>query len=85
MLARRGPGKDCDEQVTLKVLGKNKAFTPGFDPFTVSRGDPITTIKKMLQMEMASEPKWVGGNVNIIQLDARGAQWITHYPECSGR
>lgn len=76
------PGKDCTDQVTLKPLGKNKAFQPPFDWGTAYTGNPVATIQRMIRLEMDSEPKWVGGDINVVKLDASGTHWLTSYSEC---
>ena len=78
--------KDCAEKGIVGMLGKNKAFTaPGFNPQTLAAGNPVATIHKMIELETAAEPQWVGGDINIIRTDANGAHWETDAPACRGR
>jgi len=78
------PGS-CDESGSLTPLGKNKAFQPPFDPASLQPFGPPETIRRMISMEIAAEPNYVGGNIDILQLDALGGKFLTNNPECNGR
>jgi hypothetical protein len=79
------PGKMCNGLTILNVLGKNQAFKPPFDWASAFTGNPVSAIERMIRLEMDREPKWVGGDINIIRLDDAGARWITDNSECHGK
>jgi hypothetical protein len=72
---------NCLNSTVINALGKQKAFKE----FS-SRREPITDappqiIEKLLRKEMTIEPDTVGGNVNLMKLDASGATWLIN-TEC---
>jgi hypothetical protein len=80
------PGANCvDDKPVLEPIGLNKAFQPPFKFDSVSTGRPVEDIRKLIMLEENAEPKYVGGNINIIRIDSTGAHWETNYPECRGK
>lgn len=75
----------CNGPTTLRVLGKNQAFQPPFDWASAFTGNAVSAIQRMIHLEIEREPKWVGGDINILRLDNTGARWISDNSECRGK
>lgn len=79
------PGENCFDGTFVKPLGKSKAFQPPFTFDAFVTHHPVEDIIRLISLEEKAEPDYVGGNINVIRIDALGVHWETNNPECVGK
>jgi hypothetical protein len=74
---------DCTGDVVTRFLGETAAIdglpdeTPGFWSSGLTNG-----VRRLIEMQIAARPDYVGPPIDIVRLDSRGATWIQKKPQC---
>jgi hypothetical protein len=75
---------DCQGEVVTRQLGETEAIdglaeeTPDFWKNGLANG-----VRQLIQTEIAARDEYVGPPIDLLRIDAHGAQWIQKKPECS--
>jgi len=82
IVRKKCPG-DCQNGEDIYPLGEKRAIKerlsqgPNF-----WKNDPINAIRKLIELEIADDPFYVGPPIDILQIDKNGARWIEKKKEC---
>ena len=75
---------NCQGEIVTRFLGETEAIdglaeeTPGFWGKGLANG-----VRQLIQTEIAARDEYVGPPIDLLHIDARGAEWIQRKPKCS--
>jgi hypothetical protein len=76
---------ECKDEVVTRFLGETEAIdglveeTPGFWQTGLANG-----VRRLIETEIKARDEYVGPPIDLLRIDAHGAQWIQKKRECAG-